>query len=264
MSNTILFEAIQAGDLELVKSLVKKGVSIHSKNKKGETPLHIAVYTENLNIVKWLIEKGADLNARVSGHDEGSTALHYAIQCNKHLEIAKFLIGQGADASLWDSTAQSPLSMAIDNLGEEKAASLFKENQDASLYFAISKKDLEAGENLIKAGADVHSTDDKSNTLLHLAVQKGDLNLVRLCIEKGANINSKNNLRKSPLDYAKNKQIKNFLQAEGAKKSSFLDKLKGRAWWLLASLMIYILMEIVGYGFVYFFKNLIEKIVSWF
>ena len=265
MSDTLLFDAIKAGNLQLLKSLVAKGANINSKNKRGETLLHIAVNSNDLNIVKWLLKEGININAIVSHflNKEGSTALHYAIETG-NLEIASLLIQKGADINILDLQGQSPLDLAIDFMWEEEARSLFKTNQNASLSFAIYDKDLKAGEALIQAGADVNQTDDDSNTLLHLAVKKGDFNLVRLCIAKGADVNYKNHLQKRPLDYAKNKQIKNYLKLEGGRKSSFSEKAKGMRNWLIMQLILFVVVTGILYAFKSIFKTLFEKIFSWF
>lgn len=266
MSDKLLFDSIKDGNLQLLKSLVAKGTNINSRNERGETLLHIAVDSNDLNIVKWLVKKeGININARVSRslNQEGPTALHYAIE-GSHLEIASFLIQKGADIEILDFEKQSPLDRAIDIVGREEAYSLFKPNQNASLYFAISKKDLKAGEALIKAGADVNQTDDNSNTLLHLAVKKRDPNLVRLCIEKGADVNYKNDLQKRPLDYAKDKNIKNYLKLEGGRKSSFSEKTKGMKSWFVKQFIIFLIAVGTIHAILSILKFLLEKITSWF
>lgn len=60
-----LLLATNSGNLEKVKELVDKGVSVDAKNDYGWTTLHFAVYGGYLDIVKFLIEKGAEVNAMI-------------------------------------------------------------------------------------------------------------------------------------------------------------------------------------------------------
>lgn len=74
-----------------------------------------------------------------------------------------------------------------------------------------------------------------------MASQKGNLNLVKFCVERGAVVNFKNSMQRTPLDYAKNKEIKEFLQSKGGKPSSFLDKAIGTGKWLIKILIIFVI-----------------------
>ena len=257
MSKVSLFDSIRQGDLKHTKSLIEEVTNINIKDNKGETPLHIAVDKGHLEIVKLLVEKGADINARVSyppdGKWEGGTALHYAIESD--LEIAKFLIEKGADANIHDFEGQSPLDRALDLIGEEEAKSLFSANKNISLSFAIAEKNLEAGEALIKEGADINQTGHhKSNTFLHLTAGVGNLKLVKLCVEKGANVNRKNDMQKTPLDYTKSKEIRDYLKSQGGKASSLLDKSIGIGSWLIVRCIALIIGIAIVYGLIALLK----------
>jgi cytohesin len=52
---------------EAVKALINGGVEVNITDKRGYTPLRVAVERGDREIVKLLIEKGADVNAKVSG-----------------------------------------------------------------------------------------------------------------------------------------------------------------------------------------------------
>tara|TARA_B100000674_G_scaffold449288_1_gene418358 strand:- start:1271 stop:2125 length:855 start_codon:yes stop_codon:yes gene_type:complete len=61
---------------DIVKKMVEKGADANLRNKKGNTPLHIAVHKEQNEIVKTLIEsEGVDLNPQ---NKKGDTPLHFA------------------------------------------------------------------------------------------------------------------------------------------------------------------------------------------
>ncbi|HNI94438.1 MAG TPA: ankyrin repeat domain-containing protein, partial [Leptospiraceae bacterium] len=69
--NTPLHNAAESDDLDTVKYLIEKGADIRIKDKDGNTPLHKAAESGELNIVKYLIQKGADVNAK---NNQGFTA----------------------------------------------------------------------------------------------------------------------------------------------------------------------------------------------
>nr|GLL46773.1 potassium channel AKT1-like [Ipomoea trifida] len=55
-------QAVEAGDLELLKYLAKHGGDITLLNSVGTTALHTAISEDNLEMVKFLVEKGADID----------------------------------------------------------------------------------------------------------------------------------------------------------------------------------------------------------
>ena len=95
--NEELFEAVEKGNLALVKQLVSKGANINAKDELlGITPLHLAAEKGNLDIVKYLVTKGANVNTK---DDYFSwTPLHIAAR-DGELEIIKYLISKGSDVN---------------------------------------------------------------------------------------------------------------------------------------------------------------------
>lgn len=76
-----IIQAAENGDLELLKSLVKKGVGINTRNSRGWTALHIATDQDNLKMMDYLIKNGANVNEPVKMYDWdkfGYTPLHIA------------------------------------------------------------------------------------------------------------------------------------------------------------------------------------------
>ncbi len=71
-SLTKLKKAIYKKDIRTVRSLLKQGVNVNSRNSSGWTPLHYAVAAGSPEIVKILLEKGADTSIK---NGTGRTAL---------------------------------------------------------------------------------------------------------------------------------------------------------------------------------------------
>lgn len=97
--------AVARNDLELVKLLVEKGLSVHLPNAKGETPLHTAATFDKEEIASYLLEQGATAEAV---DQEGRTPLYNA--CFKgNRSVAGLLLDHGASPG---GTSPSPLTGA--------------------------------------------------------------------------------------------------------------------------------------------------------
>jgi ankyrin repeat protein len=78
-------------------------VDVNQKDWTGDSPLHIAVRSGDLNDVQVLSRNGADINAR---GEQGMTALHYAA-ARGDIEIARALIDFGADVTIKDNDGRT-------------------------------------------------------------------------------------------------------------------------------------------------------------
>ncbi|KAI1170235.1 ankyrin repeat-containing domain protein [Nemania sp. FL0916] len=87
--NHVIFDAIHAGHTDIVRYLVKRGVSIDVEDYLGHTPLQVAASVGVIETVQCLISEGADINA---GRSKANTALIVAIR-RTNLPMIK-LLGQ--------------------------------------------------------------------------------------------------------------------------------------------------------------------------
>ncbi|MBQ7607068.1 MAG: ankyrin repeat domain-containing protein, partial [Desulfovibrionaceae bacterium] len=88
-----IWESVEKGDVQAVKTYLAKGTDVNTKNKDKDTPLHWAARNGYTEVAKLLIDKGADVNAK---NEDGHTPLHWAAR-NGYTEVAKLLIDKGAD-----------------------------------------------------------------------------------------------------------------------------------------------------------------------
>ena len=73
--NRTFIGAAMSGDVELIKTLLDKGVDVNAKDQYGQIALITAAQEGQFGAVRLLLERGADVNAR----DHRSwTALMYA------------------------------------------------------------------------------------------------------------------------------------------------------------------------------------------
>lgn len=153
-----LLDAASEGKIETIKSLLKEGVDINTRNAWGQTALMAAVEEGHRKTAKLLMEKGADPNAREAR--TGKTALHKAIE-EKHPGIAQDLLEKGADVNARDSAGWTPLIQAADR-GEEKLVEL-----------------------LLRRGADVRAMTHKGFTAQSRAFVSGHHHIADLLKEFG-------------------------------------------------------------------------------
>lgn len=98
----LLLDAAERGDLATVKSLVQQGAPINhtSPVKFGWTPLMAAIYGKQANVVHYLVESGADVNL---ADKRGETPLMLAIAWgDEALPLVSYLIDHGANLNAKD------------------------------------------------------------------------------------------------------------------------------------------------------------------
>ncbi len=110
--NTLLHNLCKKGNMEGAIYLIQNYYAdSKAKNRKGQTPLHLACTNENnLKMVQFLIEeKNADPAVTCQ---EGKTPLHYAAR-SRDLRLIKYLIEeQNQDTEATDNKGRTPLHLA--------------------------------------------------------------------------------------------------------------------------------------------------------
>ncbi|SDY87024.1 Ankyrin repeat-containing protein [Bacillus sp. 166amftsu] len=118
--------AVMNGELEKVVELINEDQNlVHVYSEDGWTPLHLAAYFGHKEIASFLLKKGTNLHVKAKNQNE-NTSLQAAI-ANKKIEMATFLIEQGADVNAVQSGGWTGLHEAA-LLGDEKIVALLIEN----------------------------------------------------------------------------------------------------------------------------------------
>ena len=100
------------GHLKIVKLLAENGANLDEKTNDGYTLLMNAVEKENSEIVDYLIKKGA--NVELANEKDGWTPLVYAI-VRANFKIVKLLVDNGANINVlcsYEGNALTPLMFA--------------------------------------------------------------------------------------------------------------------------------------------------------
>ena len=74
--NEFFFQSCELGSLNIVRILLENDLDINSQNNLGETPLHIAVAKNDIELIKLLIEYNPKTN--ISTYKDGLTVMNYA------------------------------------------------------------------------------------------------------------------------------------------------------------------------------------------
>ncbi|XP_048250880.1 serine/threonine-protein phosphatase 6 regulatory ankyrin repeat subunit C-like [Haliotis rufescens] len=184
--NTPLMTAVKKG--WNISPLLTAGANVNSKNRLGETALHLvgdehkgdwygyALIKARQSNTEQLIAAGADVNVQ---DEEGNTPLMMAAMAGRN--ISPLLTARA------DVTSKNGLGKTALHLVCEHRYPLFGDS--------VTHKRVT--EQLIAAGADVNVQDKDGNTPLMMAV-KTERNISPL-LTAGANVNSKNGLGKTAL-----------------------------------------------------------------
>lgn len=106
-----LHSACASGNFPVVKDLLALKAKFEITTNKGQTPLHLAVYSGSLECVKELLKYGA--NPNVSTIHEKCTPLHIACQ-KGFAQIAISLVDHGARVDVLNVLSRTPLHMAAE------------------------------------------------------------------------------------------------------------------------------------------------------
>ncbi|XP_057713842.1 ankyrin repeat and SOCS box protein 10 isoform X1 [Corythoichthys intestinalis] len=167
---TALHESCAHCEPECTRLLLVHGANANAVSEDGRMPLHLCSNPESLECAKYLLEYGAAINGRTV--DEDDTPLHVAAR-NGLVDHVELYLRYGATVDKKNDEGLTPLNAAC---------SQPQELQDVRRYFNLCKM-------LMKAGADIHTSDQDKHTPLHMACKNVNADLVELLLASGACVN---------------------------------------------------------------------------
>lgn len=110
----VLSAYVWRDDKERVEKLLARGADVKARDGDGDTALHGAAQTGNVEVVRMLLDKGADPNAK---NQHGGTPLMWAAVFG-HDAAAQLLLTRGADPTLKDNDGVTAVEWAVRNKRE--------------------------------------------------------------------------------------------------------------------------------------------------
>jgi len=170
------------------------------------TPLHYAGFHGLHEVVEFLIvERSQYVNAR--GFDSQETPL--SVACRRgYSEVARVLLGRGADSTIRDKLDRSPLDWSSNNGHVEVVRVLLENRADVNflnwdnwtaLHLASRSGHVAVARVLLGNGAGANAKDADNRTPLHLAGNEG---VTRILLEYGADLNARDRDNRTPLHRA--------------------------------------------------------------
>ncbi|MEM7022015.1 MAG: ankyrin repeat domain-containing protein [Pseudomonadota bacterium] len=186
----LLHLAADRGHLDVVDLLLGLGFDPNLRDQADRaSALHWAAHEGRLEVVKRLVEFGADVKGEGDAHEMG--VLGWATNFQQvHREVAQYLMGRGAEPSLFTAIALGQPDVVRDFL--EKNPDLISrqmsryEHHRTPLHFAVAKNQSAIVELLLEAGADPIAKDSRGYTPLNCASQTTDEHIVEHLIAAGA------------------------------------------------------------------------------
>lgn len=111
LGRPILLAYVWRDNQKATERLLALGADVKLQDKDGDTALHGAAETGNVEIIRMLLDKGADINAK---NNQGGTPLMWAAVFG-NADAVKLLLSRGANASLKDNDGVTALEWASRN-----------------------------------------------------------------------------------------------------------------------------------------------------
>ena len=153
--NALLYSAFR-GNLEIFNKLMENGADISITNSSGLNALHLAAQGNFPNIIIFLIEKyGFDINSK---DNKGNSALHWAVYSNS-VQTVDYLIYYNIDINIRDNDDDTALQIAIrknnqnlvKKLKEDYSSFLSKEEKKVKIKQNENEAETQKSENNITA-----------------------------------------------------------------------------------------------------------------
>ena len=195
MEGLQLIIASEKGDIETVKSLLKKDVYIHAQDKEGRCALVAAAYKNDLEIADLLINAGADVNMK----DNTLQSAYLISTIEGYTELLRITLKTGADVHSTDSDNGTGLIRASDRGHVEIIKELLKTNirvnhinkigwtalLEAIILGDGGKRHTEIVRLLVDAGADVNLPDKDGVAPLAHAKKRNFVDIIKILENSG-------------------------------------------------------------------------------
>jgi ankyrin repeat protein len=234
--NTALHIAVKTGANEKIIGLIlDRRALVNTRNKEGDTSLHLAVRLNLKESGELLLSRGADIFAP-NGRSEspiyltfyapggvrewmlnamtletrdglGNSALHYVAQWRLDPYIS-YMVQKGANPDAANATGETPLFVAVKinspstirALISAKASINWRDSLgNTALHASVRWNAAQSAQTLCESGIDINAHALTGKTSLHDAVRLGILEVETILIKAGADLEARDNEGNTPL-----------------------------------------------------------------
>ena len=233
--NTMLHIAVREGSSnEAIRSIVQNKAGINTRNRVGDTPLHIGTRLDRREASQYILSMGADVfAANTAGEsplgialthpsgtllwmfDEetakkrdtmGNSMLHY-VALWKMDRFIPLMIERGISTEAANASGETPLFWAVQHDGASTVKALLNAGaninaRDVSgnspLHSAVRWGVIDSTITLIDAGIDVNARSINGTTPLHDSVRLGNTGISAILVNRGADIESRDSGGNTP------------------------------------------------------------------
>ncbi len=202
--------AFNNNNYTLAAHLIGLGAHIDGQDAQyGNSPLHVATYSNDTKKIDWLLDHGADIT---KSNNHNMDALDIAIS-KKHTNLLPTFSSHGVHIDREDNNGKTRLMSAllfnnndiVDALIELKANVYHKDSLNNNvLHIAALGNNLRGAEHMLQKTRNLlHEKNNYGNTPLHCAADlPQSFDVVKLYTDHKADINKQNNLGEAPLHRA--------------------------------------------------------------
>ncbi|XP_063292166.1 B-cell lymphoma 3 protein [Pelobates fuscus] len=199
LRQTPLHLAVITDQPDLVSLLLSNGCSPKIPDRNGQTCVHLACENESINSLRVLL-KGGTWDPEATNY-QGMTALHIAIRTGR-TDATQCLLDNGMDVDAVEiKSGRTPLIQAVENGCEELVCLL------------------------LQRGAQVNAQTYAGNTALHVASGRGLEEITRMLLRSGADSGIKNCHNDTSITVAKNRRITDILHGKSSSPRNQYDRL---------------------------------------
>ncbi|XP_018915889.1 palmitoyltransferase Hip14 isoform X2 [Bemisia tabaci] len=119
-----IWSAALDGDINRVRKLLQKGISIDGLDSGGYTALHYAARAGHLSVCELLIDAGAAIDSQTRAGR--ATPLHRAVSAGKE-DVVMLLLKHGANPGIKDADGNTCFERAV-NCGNERIIQTFRQS----------------------------------------------------------------------------------------------------------------------------------------
>jgi len=178
---TPLHWAVYHNDVQAVDQLLAAGANVNAKNDYGSTPLSEAAVVGNVVVIKKLLKAGAEVE---SPNEDGQTAL-MVVARTSNLEAAKLLLDKGANVNAREKwRGQTALMWAAAENQPEMVRLLIRHKANVNERSALTNFDRQ-----VTSEPRMQARPAGAFTPLLYAARKGCLDCAKYLVDAGADVN---------------------------------------------------------------------------